>query len=291
MKSGFHLQDQKKSTQNLYLFYFLLVGFICLFACSKEEEDPEEEIREIDISVELPEPSIEELTARGRIFRFKLTQLSVVKEKVFKINDNIVFSGLTERIRKNSSLREVQLKIKTNCVLDTGLVLVKNVTRPLSPAIPLIELLPLEALSTPSQSAPSCGFSFKAENKAGSAHHFEIPPLPIADFSHNRFIRMIHLRGEEEHSSRYIVMDSRANYWIDTGVEEPINHLKLVCTDFTLELSIRSQQFLPFSVFPFYKLEETMKARINKGNSQQNCRLFGFVNQVLAAVSYFFRLV
>lgn len=290
-KSVNHFRNPNKSSQLFSFFLFLFV--ICLSACSESDgDDAPEGSKGDNVTVELPEPFIEGLTDHGKVFRFKLTQLSIVKRKVFRINDSIVFTSLEERIKENKALKEVQLKIKTNCVLNSGEVIIKNFTRPLSPSIPIIELMTSEILFADVRGITSCGFSFKAEHKSGSAHHFEIPHLPILDFHTERFIRVLHLLGETEQSSQHISMNSKAKYWIDTGAEKPIDYLKLVCSDFTLELPMRPQQFIPFSVLPFYELEEKIKRRFNtERNYRPLCRLFGYVNNILVAASYFFSLV
>ena len=293
VKGTSHFPGRDKFPQSLYLVFCLLVFVICLSACSQEDGDNEQEGPKGDnITVELPEPFIEGLTDQGKVFRFKLTQLSVVKKKVFRINDSIVFTSLEEQIRQNKALREVQLKIKTNCVLNSGEVVIKDFIRPLSPSIPIIELMTSEILFADVRGITSCGFSFKAEHKSGSAHHFEVPHLPIKDFHTERFIRVLHLLGEGDPASQYMTMNNKEDYLIDTGVEKPIDHLKLVCSDFTLELPMRPQQFVPFSVLPFYELEEKIKNRFNtERNYKPLCRLFGYVNGILVAASYFFSLV
>ena len=292
-KSANHFRNPDKSSQSFSLIFFLFLFVIYFSACSQEDGDHEEQEPHGDhVTVELPEPFIEGLTDQGKVFRFKLTQLSVVKKKVFRINDSIVFTSLEEQIKQNKALEKVQLKIKTNCVLNSGEVIIKNFTRPLSSSIPIIELMTSEVLFADVRGITSCGFSFKAEHKSGSAHHFEIPHLPILDFHTERFIRMLHLLGEGDQASQYISINSKAKYLIDTGAEKPIDHLKMVCSDFTLELPIRSQQFVPFSVLPFYKLEEKIKERFNTDkNYKPLCRLFGYVNNIIVAASYFFSLV
>lgn len=290
-----HFRNWNKCSQYFSLVLFLFLFVICFSSCSQEGEEREPEGPGVDdITVELPEPIIEGLTDEGKVFRFKLTQLSVVKKKVFRINDSIVFTSLEERIKQNKALKEVQLKIKANCVLNSGDVIIKNFTRPLSSSIPIIELMTSEILFADVRGITSCGFFFKAEHKSGSAHHFEIPHLPILDFHKERFIKMLHLLGEGEPASQYLTMNNKEDYLIDTGVEKPIDHLKLVCSGFTLNLPIRSQQFVPFSVLPFYEQEEHIEKQqrfnIERGY-RPLCRLFGYVNNVLVAASYFFSLV
>ena len=292
-KSANRFRNPNKSSQHFSRFFFLFLFVICLSACSQSDEEDEQEGPKTDnVRVELPEPIIEGLTDEGRVFRFKLTQLSVVKKKVFRINDSIVFTSLEEQIKQNKALKEVQLKIKTNCVLNSGDVVIKNFTRPLSSSIPIIELMTSEILFADVRGITSCGFSFKAEHKSGSAHHFEIPHLPILDFHLERFIKVLHLSDNKEQSSQYISLKNKADYLIDAGAEKPIDHLKMVCSDFTLELPMRPQQFIPFSVLPFYELEEKIKRRFNTERRYRPlCRLFGYVNNILVAASYFFSLV
>lgn len=232
----------------------------------------------------LPEPSIGDQAPR-----FKLTQLAAVHEKFFTINDSIVFTGLREQMKKKKSLKDVKLKVKSHCILNKETVLIRNFNKKLDQSIPLIELLPEEVLLYQGDSYPSCGFSFKAENKEGAAHHFELPQLPIMDYKKSRFIQFFSSSRKIDESFPYIIMDSMSDYWLDTGKQEPIDNLNLVCSDFSLSLQMRPQQLLPFSFFPFDHLGEKLKKAIKK-RPIQTCRIFGYVDKILVGVSYMFHL-
>ncbi len=237
--------------------------------------------------VSIPEPDI---GTNGS--RFKLTKLSVVTEKFLRLNDNIVFNGLAEQMKTQSFLHDVSLKIKTHCIVDNQKVLIKEFSRALSPSIPLIELLSPEALSERGKNyTPACGFSFKAEHKSGAAHHFELPVLPIVDYQAGRFIRFLTPSGPVKKNFPYLYMDKKAEYQIDMGIQEPINRLSLICDDFSLPLEIRPQQFIPFTVFPFESLTEKQIQKITGTKPIQQCRVFGYKNNIMMGVSFVFNLV
>ena len=250
--------------------------------------------------------------------RFRLTELGAVKEKFLKINDSIVFTGL-----EKESFAGVQLTVKTHCLFkpknqvskgaETGKpmrqenqeempkkkvelfeaplkVLIRQFEVELREAIPLIELLPFEVLLS-QQARPTCGFSFKAVNKTGAAHHFELPNLPIVDYRESRFIQLFSKSGfkkREEHSPPYVLIDKISDYEIDTGTEEPMNRLDLICGSFSLSRALRPQQIVPFSFFIF---DEETKSQMRNKKSVQNCRIFGYKGKILVGVSSEFRLL
>ncbi len=237
-------------------------------------------------NVTLPEPSVEGKDST----RFKLTQLSAVTEKFLKINDNIVFTDLNEQIKSNQFLKDIQLKVKSHCIINRGTVLIQEFTRAISQSIPIIELLPTKALSQITASPPSCGFSFKAEHKDGSAHHFELPPLPITDYSAKRFIQIREASSEIDNLFPYVMMESLMNYSIDLGEQEPMDSLKLICDHFSLSRSFSPQNFISLSTFPFSDLKENVKKKIQNKKPQQQCRIFGYRNNTLVGVSSFFHI-
>ena len=265
--------------------FFLLLFFIS--ACAREGDNKlyVDSSHQDTSVVELPEPSVE-----GEKARFKLTQLAAANEKFFKINDHIVFTGLEEKIKSTKSLKDVQLKVKSHCIVNQDKVLIEEFNKSLNQSIPLIELLPAQVFLHQEDSYPSCGFSFKAEHKEGAAHHFELPQLPIVDYTTSRFIQLFSSSGKIDKPFPYIFMDNISDYWLDTGTQEPMDKLTLICNDFSLSLQIRPQQFIPVSVFPFDTLEEKVKQKINNKKPTQYCRLFGYKNTTLVGVSSVFYL-
>ena len=275
-------------THSYHICTILVILFL-MSACN-EKSNPEQKSGKggntAPTTVELPEPGV---GTNGS--RFKLTELSAAEKKIFQINDTIVFTGLAEQMQTQGFLKDVQLKVKLHCIFDNEKVLIKEFTRELSPSIPLIELLSQEALLPQENNYPSCGFSFKAEHKGGAAHHFEIPPLPIVDYGNHRFIRLLDSSGKMSESFNYVFMNTMSDYWLDTGRQEPMDNLHLVCSDFSLPLLVRPQQFIPFSVFPFDSLSGDILEKVNKENPIQECRIFGYKKQILAGVSAIFRLM
>ena len=234
--------------------------------------------------VAIPEPDI---GTNGS--RFKLTNLSAVKEKFLQLNDDIVFNGLAEQMQTQSFLQDVSLKIKTHCIFNKKKVLIKEFSRALSPSIPLIELLSQEALSQQGKDyVPACGFSFKAEHKSGAAHHFELPVLPIVDYQEERFIRVLDSKGAVKQSFPYVSMNNITEYQIDMGIEEPIDKLSLVCDDFSIPLNIRPQRFIPLTVFPFENLTEEQMQNVKYKKPIQQCRIFGYKKSIMAGVVFCF---
>ena len=267
----------------------ILLTFVLMCSCNKEkEEEPKvnkNPSTDPDV-VALPEPSVVEQNSA----RFKLTQLSAVPEKFFKINDNIVFTGLDKQMQEEKFLKDVKLKIKTHCIVNKDEVLIQEFTRTLSQSIPIIELLPISALSQ-TEAYPSCGFSFKAEHKGGAAHHFNLPPLPIMDHTQSRFIKIEDSSEKMSTAFPYVLMETINNYWMDIGNQEPINRLNLICDDFSIALSFRPQQFIPLSAFPFKNLTEEIKETVKNKNHNQQCRVFGYRNKTLVGVSSIFHLL
>ena len=264
------------------------VIFLCFFllcSCGKIGDGKLHISNQVEDGIGLPEP-----TVGNRTPRFKLTQLAAVHEKFFTLNDSIVFTGLKEKMREKKSLRNVNLNIKSHCLLNKETVIIKQFSRKLDQSIPLIELLPEKVLLYQGNNYPSCGFSFKAENKVGSAHHFELPQLPIMDYKKSRFIQFFSASKRIDESFPYLIMDSISDYWLDIGTQKPIDNLNLVCSNFSLSLQIRPQQFVPVSVFPFNQLREKLKEEINKKKPVQTCRILGYMDKTLVGVSYVFYL-
>lgn len=264
---------------------FIFLFFILLSACGGTGDKDLRIDSQKGNGIGIPEPSIVDQTTR-----FKLTKLAAVHEKFLTVNDNIVFTDLKEQMKEHKSLTEVKLKVKSHCLLNKERVLIREFTKELVPSIPLIELLPEEVLLYEGDNYPSCGFSFKAENKAGSAHHFELPQLPIMGYRENRFIKFFSSYQKINESFPYISMDSIDDYYMDLGEQKPIDNLSLICSDFDLSLPIRPQQFIPFSAFLFDQLEEKLQKKIKKQRPIQTCRIFGYVDKTLTGVSYIFYL-
>ena len=290
------LSLSKMVKPEMSLFAAIILSSLCFFVsgCSKDKDkDGDISFSQVAPSspppppvVEIPEPDI---GVEGS--RFKLTELSTLDEKIFRLNDNITFTGLSEQMKKQSFLKDVQLKIKLHCTFDDKTVFTKEFIRTLSQQIPLIELLSSEVLLPLEDKYPACGFSFSAEHKGGAAHYFELPHLPIVDYADNRFIRLLTSSGELEKVFPYVFMDNITDYQIDTGTEESIDSLNLMCSDFSLSLKVRYQQFIPFSVFPFETLAEEQKQQITNEQPTQQCRIFGHRNNVLVGISSVFHLV
>ncbi len=270
------------------LIYILFISVLFLPACNKKSEGPPgSQIHDSQPNtVTLPEPSIQ-----GETARFQLTKLAAVQERFLKLNDNIVFTGLEKKqLEDKSSFKDVNLHIKTHCILNQKKVVIREFNKPLQESIPLIELLPKEVLLY-QVNTPSCGFSFKAQNKEGSAHHFELPQLPIINHTANRFIELFNSSGKIKEPFLYVFMNKISDYWLDTGTQEQIDAVNLICDDFSLSLSIRPQQFIPFSAFPLNELNTQIKQKVTQSNHQQQCRIFGYKKNILTGVSSVFHLL
>ena len=281
-------------SQKSRLSFSITTVFLFVFMCACDEQakpgtvqiDSEPPDKEV---VELPEPLVED----GNDTRFTLTGLKAVEEKFFKINDDIVFTGLEKQLKTDEFLQEVMLRIRVHCVVNENKVLIREVTRNLSHAIPLIELLPVEALlPQEGETLPSCGFSFKAEHAGGAAHHFELPVLPVQNYKTGTFIQLLNVKeGKVDKLFPYVFMDQVSDYWIDAGNKEPVDNLHLICSDFSLNLPIRFQQFVPFSVFRFYQLFKEEEKMQNISSPHQLCRIFGYKKDTLVGVSPIFNLL
>ena len=294
-KKWFPTRD-RLTVKNNFIIKLLLL-FIFLSACSKETNTDSYTTStdsQDSAPVELPEPSVEgvvsSVNGTVKIARFKLTQLAAVEEKILKINDSIVFTGLNKQLQMTDLLEKIKLKITSHCIINKGKVIIKEFERPLSQSIPIIELLPEEVLTYQANNYPSCGFSFKAENKKGDAHHFELPQLPIVDYIESRFIQLKSSSEKKGKYFYYVFMQNISDYWVDTGHHEMMDNLRLVCSNFSFNLKVRSQQVIPLAVFPFNELSEEIKQAINLEAPDQQCRIFGYREQTLVGASHNFYL-
>ena len=217
--------------------------------------------------------------------RFKLTEISVIKKPFLKINDNIIFSGIGNIETNKERLKKVELAIRTHCLIDDQQVIIENYTRKLAPSIPIIELLPEEVLL--GQNVPSCSFSFKAENPDGAKHYFEVPQLPITEHQSNHLITIMDTtKMNDKDKSPYVFVNRQDYYSLNTGHDRAMNTLNLKCKNLSDSISLRSEQWLPFSAFSNELDDET----INK-NPYQQCRILGYNEETLVATSKVFHLV
>ena len=251
--------------------------------------------------VELPEPSLGIPGTQGSqtTSRFKLTELSAVSNPSINIKEDIIFSGIQNKFQV--PFDEISLKVKSHCIFNTvegkEQVLIRNYERKLTPSIPIIEILPAKVLLHKGIGYPACGFSFKAENKAGSAHHFEWPQLPIVDYKDGRSFSVIHDKSVLPSLERskepflHVFAEHITDYTLNTGSENRIQNLQLICDDFSLSLSLNQQQFIPFIAFPFDSVSQETMEDIHNFNPYQDCRLFGYSNKTLVGVSTSFKLV
>ena len=243
--------------------------------------------------LELPEPTV------GTPVRFKLTKLSTANHKALKLNDNIVFTGL-----EDTSTNGVSITVKSHCIISEKQVIIKEYKRRMTNKIPLIEILPKEVLLHKGVNLPSCGFSFKAKNQAGSAHHFELPQLPIENHLKTHALEI--KKESKTHTDPFfnIFMKDIALYNLNKGVDNKISTLKLICDDFELPLDIfLNQQFVPLSAFPYDDLSQEIQDKVYKENPVQMCRILGYKaltakeeensarQKILEGVSTFFKLV
>ncbi len=290
--------DTRDSMIFSYKTIILLILLAGLVAC--ENPDQRRQRERVDITkandpsppVELPEPSVGANTSPTDS-RFKLTELSAINDKFIKITENIIFSGIEKKI--TVPFDEISMKIKSHCILNTAeeqeKVVIREYDRKLTAVIPLIEILPVEVLRHKGTSPPTCGFSFKATNKEGSAHHFELPQLPIVDYSSARSFSLINVSEQSEEPLVHLFSDRLTHYMLNTGPENPVQKLDFVCDDFSLPLLTRQQQFIPVPAFPFNSLSEETITKIRAQNPFQDCRILGYNNNTLKGVSAFFKLV
>ena len=221
--------------------------------------------------LELPEPSV------GDPSRFKITELSLTDHKLLKLKDNITFTSL-----KNIPVEEVTMSIKSHCIIHEKKVIIKEYQRQLTKEIPLIEILPQKVLLYQGTNTPSCGFSFKATHKSGSAHHFELPQLPIKDYqkSHSLEINQAGIRHTTPFSNVFI--ENLSQYYLNKK-NNKVSYLKLICDDFELPLEVFEQeQFIPLSAFAYDSLPEETKTLIQEEKPVQICRILGYDKKPLA---------
>ena len=238
-------------------------------------------------SFSIPEPIVSDQLSitNPENARFKLTDISVMEKPSLKINDSIIFSGLEDTEQNKKRFNKVQLTIKTHCLIDNQQVIIKNFKRKLRPAIPIIELLPEEVLLA--QNTPSCGFSFQAENPAGAKHYFEVPQLPITEHRSDRFITIIdESKTANKNKNPYLFVNKRKDYSVNTGHETAMDTLNLNCKHLSDSISLRSEQWLPFSAF-----SNELNNEIIDQNPYQQCRVLGYNKDTLVATSKVFYLV
>lgn len=276
-----------------------LLVLIILFtiSCAKPESKPESKPvvnsnklvnikKEFPFVLSLPEPLIQE----DKKTRFKLTQLAVVKEKFLTISDHIVFSGLENKINLTKHLKDIKLHVKSHCIIDQKKVMIQNFERNLTLSIPIIELLPVEVLIH-KYDLSSCGFSFKAIHKDGSAHHFELPQLPIKGYNEDHIIKIFSDQRIINKDFSYIKVDNISDYWLDLGTTIVMDKIDLICDDFDLSITTSQQQIIPLSAFLFHTLDEEVQNKIKETKPNQNCRIFGYKNKVLSAVSAYINML
>ena len=306
--------------QILAKLYFSVFILLCM-GCDPSEHQPPSIVTEVNTpeqvfegtlsNLPLPEPVIGTPTNH----RFTLTQLPEAepKDQVFKISDDIMFPNASAEQKKY--LKNLNLKISTHCVSYNKQLISKEFERKWSaPApIPLIELLPQKALLPGKAPHITCSFNVMVMNPdswSESAtldtpdqpetlnqpetplHYFTLKSMAIEDRSEHRFIK-ISEQSTGQYITRsfpYIFQKEMGSYLINIGATRPIDKLQLVCNHFSLPLPIiHSQQFVPFSAFPFSNLTEQEIREINN-NPNQNCRIFGHKDTVLTSVSTSFNL-
>ena len=279
----------------IILILFVVTGFISCRQANNQDRNPSSEGDPPKVppdTVELPEPAVRTQGTQDGT-RFKLTELSAINDKFIKIQEDMVFSGIEETIKE--PLKEISLNIKSHCIFRTAKepekVIIKEYTRELTAVIPIIEIVPAEVLLHKGNGYPTCGFSFKAINKAGSAHHFEWPQLPIVDYKEGRDFSLLTKEEPQTDTLVHLFTDRLSEYTLNTGPKNHIQQLDFVCDDFSLSLLVRPLQFIPLIAFPFHsQLVETID-NIKQKNPFQNCRIFGYNNNTLLGVSAFFKLV
>ena len=282
---------------NLKSLAGLLILLLCLISCNNKSSTtngtttPQTNQPNGNTPLELPEPSV------GDPSRFKITELSTATHKVLKLKDNIIFTGL-----KNLPTDDVTIVIKSHCIIHKEEIIIKEYKRPLTTEIPLIEILPKEVLLHLGMNTPSCGFSFKATNQSGSAHHFELPQLPIEDYRKSHSLQ-ITPRVTDTAPFFNVFMENLLHYHLNKSTNNKISYLNLVCDDFELPLEIfEQQQFIPLSVFAYDSLPQETQDKIYTENPVQICRILGYESpaitekgdtstQTLTGVSAFFKLV
>ena len=287
-----------------------------------------------------PEPHIkgEDTTVRFKFVNQKKgkdsNELNEIDENEWlQITDIIEFPDLEEQVKNQKFLEEVSLNINSRCNVFPEKVFVKESVRDLSSSIPLIELLPEEALASSlthnSDLLPFCSVSIEAKLR-GEVLFFELPLLPIRDYYQSNSITFFD-PPETEKTKEYfysILVQDKSNYRVDIDKrEKSINKLTLNCNAFSRTVSLHSEdQFVPFSIFeltqsdsdtpPFEPSEfATLKKdpldidtssldlaqlhnnsiqdspnSIQDFSNQQICRIFGYRDQVLVAVSSVLRL-
>ena len=269
---------------------------------NSESSESVQEIRELT----LPEPHIK----GGNTVRFKFSDLENSegsdknknnKDKWLQINDTIEFPGLEEQIKKQTFLKEIPLNISSRCSVFPERVIIKKFVRDLSSSIPLIELLPEEVLYSAVKYgphiSPHCGFSFTVEHEDGAGHKFKLPTLPIRDYAQsNSIIFFDPPETEKTKKDSYdILVQNKSQYLMNVDKKEKsVNKLILNCETFSRTELLYKSQFVPISIFTLTRLDTDTPPfsffSISSRGQEEVCRIFGYRDQVLVAVSSVFHL-
>ncbi len=264
--------------------YFILSLVCVLVSCGIQSDN---EGQDGKTGLALPEPSI-----AGKTIRFKLTELAVVEEKFFTINDDILFDNSKFSTLKQAKLDDVELKIKTHCLFDEEQIVTEEFHRKMTFSIPLIEILPSAIFFNPEERSLSCSFSFTAESESRGVHHFELPHLPILNFENKHLVDLIGPFGRLTKQSPLLLSYRKMDYFLDTNILTAVDSLKLVCRDFSLLKPLYTrEQFIPFSVFPFHEIKPEVLDTIEQKQPIQKCRVLVYRKGVLIGVSLTFRMV
>ena len=212
-----------------------------------------------------------------------------IQESTFYINDYIDFET-------NANLNDVQFHIITQCIESKNQnKFVKNITIPFKRKIYLIEMLPEEIFSygklwwvNNNTNSPSCSFHFKAVDRTGSIHYFELPHLPVSSFQHSWNLNLMDkvnpVQFKNSENFPVLLMEKISNYQLVSSAPE-IDELKLICNKVpTVSFKVANQQ-----QYNLWGLLEWSQLQIK--NTSSACRFLSLYKNNVVGVSQIFPLV
>ncbi len=174
-----------------------------------------------------------------------------IEKSTFYINDYIEFEKISEKSE------DIQFHISTQCIeSENQNRFTKTMVTPFKERIYLIEMLPEKIFSygnhwwlSQKTKSPTCNFHFKATNKSGNIHYFELPHLPIALFEHSWNLSLIDksepmIAGMEASKSfPVLLMEKINNYKLVSHISSEIKQLKLICDrSKDIDFNVNNQQ-------------------------------------------------
>ena len=234
-----------KLFQKSYRFFFFLL-FLILFSLSCGSVN-EEQLESQGSGLPLLEPAIvtgnpqliSTLSGENQRSTALNGLMDNIQKSTFYINDYLEFE------KKEGKSQDIQFHITTQCIeSENQNKFIKNIITPFKQKIYLIEMLPEKIFSygkrwwlSPEIKNPTCNFYFKATNKVGDIHYFELPHLPISLFEHSWNLSLIDknqtMKADIELSKAFplLMMKNIVDYKLISHSASKIDKLKLICED------------------------------------------------------------